>query len=104
MLTLPRRRGPFGLSLRRGPFGSADRSFQIRDSVCCSHRRSAAAQTHEHTPATSGVPREFPCSARARQWSACASGAWSSPATWSTGRAPAAGDRVPHLGPPRRRV
>jgi hypothetical protein len=55
----------------------------------------AAAQTHvEHTPATSGVPQGIPLFCATPSVASVASGAWSNPATWSTGRVPAAGDRV----------
>ena len=55
----------------------------------------AAAQTHvEHTPATSGVPQGIPLFCATPSVASIASGAWSNPATWSTGRVPAAGDRV----------
>ena len=54
----------------------------------------AAAQTHEHTPATSGVPQGIPLFCAQPSVVSAASGAWSNPATWSTGRVPAAGDRV----------
>lgn len=54
----------------------------------------AAAQTHEHTPATSGVPQGIPLFCASPSVASVAGGAWSNPATWSTGRVPAAGDRV----------
>ena len=54
----------------------------------------AAAQTHDHTPATSGVPQGIPLFCAMPSVVSVASGAWSSSATWSTGRVPAAGDRV----------
>ena len=85
MLTLPRRRGPFGSAIV--PFRSA---------ILCAVLIAgpAAAQTHEHTPATSGVPQGIPLFCASPSVVSVASGAWSSAATWSTGRAPAAGDRV----------
>jgi hypothetical protein len=54
----------------------------------------AAAQTHEHTPATSGVPQGIPLFCASPSVTSVASGAWSNPATWSSRRVPAAGDRV----------
>jgi hypothetical protein len=54
----------------------------------------AAAQTHEHTPATSGVPQGIPLFCANPSVVSAGSGAWSNAATWSTGRVPAAGDRV----------
>jgi G8 domain len=54
----------------------------------------AAAQTHEHTQATSGVPQGIPLFCASPSVTSVASGTWSNPATWSTRRVPAAGDRV----------
>jgi G8 domain-containing protein len=54
----------------------------------------AAAQTHEHTPATSGVPQGIPLFCASPSVTSTASGAWSNPAIWSTRRVPAAGDRI----------
>jgi hypothetical protein len=55
----------------------------------------AAAQTaHDHTAAMSGVPQGVPYFCATPGVTSVASGAWSSPGTWSTRKVPAAGDRV----------
>jgi hypothetical protein len=53
-----------------------------------------AAQEHSHIPPASGIPRGIPRVCAAPTVTAVASGAWSSPTTWSTRRVPAVGDLV----------
>ncbi|MBI3047892.1 MAG: hypothetical protein HYY76_06230 [Acidobacteria bacterium] len=57
----------------------------------------ARAQDHAHIPPASGIAHGIPRMC-APTVTAVADGAWSNAATWSTGRVPAAGDRV-HIRP-----
>ena len=52
------------------------------------------AQTHEHVAAASGIAHGIPRVCAAPTVTSVANGAWSSAATWSTRRVPAAGDAV----------
>jgi hypothetical protein len=53
-----------------------------------------AQDAHAHTPGVSGLPQGVPLFCASPTVSSVASGAWSSPATWSTRRVPAAADEV----------
>jgi len=54
----------------------------------------SAAQVHDHMEALGALPHNIPDFCAAATISSVRSGAWSDPATWSAGRAPAAGDIV----------
>jgi hypothetical protein len=54
----------------------------------------ATAQGHAHTPAVSGLPGGVPLFCGIATITSVASGGWSSPRTWSTGKIPSANDRV----------
>jgi hypothetical protein len=53
-----------------------------------------AQDVHNHTPAVSGVPQGVPYFCANPSVTSIASGAWSDSKTWSTGRVPAANDKV----------
>jgi hypothetical protein len=53
-----------------------------------------AQAVHPHTPIVSGVPAGVPLICAVPTIVSVGSGAWSSPATWSTGRVPGADDKV----------
>jgi hypothetical protein len=53
-----------------------------------------AQDVHEHTPAVSGVPQGVPYFCAQPTVTSVAGGLWSEPKTWSTGKVPAANDRV----------
>ena len=52
------------------------------------------AQDHLHTPAVSGMPQGIPLLCPNPTVASVGAGAWSNRTTWSTGRVPAANDRV----------
>ena len=54
----------------------------------------ATAQPYPHTPAISGMPQGVPLFCSEPTVTSVTGGAWSDPGTWSTGRTPAADDRV----------
>ena len=54
----------------------------------------AVAQTHAHIAPASGIPQGIPRFCADATVASMASGAWSNPATWSTGRVPAVGEGV----------
>jgi hypothetical protein len=53
-----------------------------------------AQQQHAHTPGVSGLPHGVPLFCANPTVTSKSSGAWSDPATWSTGKPPAANDKV----------
>jgi hypothetical protein len=53
-----------------------------------------AQQQHAHTPGVSGLPHGVPLFCATPTVTSKSSGAWSDPATWSTGKLPAANDKV----------
>ena len=53
-----------------------------------------AQDVHNHTPAVSGVPQGVPYFCANPTVTSIASGAWSDSKTWSTGKVPAANDKV----------
>jgi hypothetical protein len=54
----------------------------------------AAAQEHPHTAGVSGLPQGVPLFCANPTITSTSNGAWSNPATWSTGKVPAANDKV----------
>jgi hypothetical protein len=54
----------------------------------------AAQDVHDHTQAVSGVPLGVPYFCASPSVTSAASGLWSNPRTWSSGRVPRAGDKV----------
>jgi hypothetical protein len=53
-----------------------------------------AEDAHDHTPSVSGVPLGVPYFCAHPNVTSAASGLWSDPGTWSTGKVPGANDRV----------
>src|SRR5690606_17624919 len=83
---------PWSLVLEAWSLGF-DMRFLITAALVASTAVAAQAQTHVHGPA-SGIPHGIPAFCAQPDVTTVASGAWSSGATWSTGRMPAAGDAV----------
>lgn len=54
----------------------------------------ASAQVHDHTAPVSGVPQGVPYFCASPSVTSVASGLWSDPRTWSTGKVPAANGKV----------
>ncbi len=74
----------------------ADRQsrFTVLVAALCLAPLSAAAQTHAHIAPASGIPQGIPRFCVDATVRSVGSGAWSNPATWSSGRVPGGGDRV----------
>ena len=53
-----------------------------------------AQGAHDHTPAVSGLPQGVPYFCASPSVTSTASGLWSDPKTWSTGKVPGANDKV----------
>ena len=53
-----------------------------------------AQGAHDHTPAVSGLPQGVPYFCASPSVTSAASGLWSDPKTWSTGKVPGANDKV----------